>query len=82
MCQIPFSLKITVLINPARFPLVFGFVVEHTVAVTLKIGVVYLLFKIFKDTFILHGFGKKAGTVAATHFKSLFYSLYDFLVFV
>ena len=67
---------------PSGIFLVFRFVVEHTVTVALKIGVVYLLTKFFTDTFELLGFGKAAGTVAVAHFESLFDSLYYLFIFV
>jgi len=43
--------------------LVFGFIVEHTVAIAFKIGVVYLLAELLADTFKFLGLGQTAGTV-------------------
>ena len=51
-------------------------------AVSLKGRVCYLIFEFLAHTYVVLGSLQLAGAVAACSPESLFYSLYDFLIFV
>ena len=64
------------------FTLSLFLVIEHTVAISLEIGVGDLLAEFLADALIVLGTLKTAGTIAAFGFKALFDGLYYFFVFV
>ena len=57
-------------------------VVEHTVAVSLKVGIRYLISELLADALVLGCLFKSAGAIAASFLEALLYYCYDILIFV
>ena len=57
-------------------------IIEHTVAVSLEVGVGHLISELLADTLVLGCLFKSTGTVAASFLEALLYYGYDILVFV
>ena len=60
----------------------FSFIIEHTVAIALEIGVGYLLAEFLADAFIFLGPLKTAGAMAARPLKTFLYAFYNFLILI
>ena len=57
-------------------------VVEHTVAISLEVGICYLISELLADTLVLGCLFKSAGAIAASFLEALLYYCYDILIFV
>ena len=61
---------------------ILGFIIQHTMAVSLKLGVSNLIAEFLAHTFVFLGHLILARAVSALCLKSLFNACYDFLILV
>ncbi len=57
-------------------------IIKHTMAVTLEIGVGYLLAEFFANAFVVFRFFAPTRAVSTALFQSVFYHFYNFNVII
>ena len=60
----------------------FSLVIKHTVTVSFKVGVGYLLAEFLADALIFLRSFKAAGAISTRPFKTFFYAFYNFLILI